>query len=580
MSCENPANVSRKRTTPPRPSVIDVFDESIQLPAAHGFNFVGPDVTAAYNAVTDLWDVTSVGAAGTTGWTRDAGTPAVRLTFAADPVGIGTATPAAGRKVHVLTTGALQGIRVEGGATSDNALDGLVTGDLQARFALSVAGAHAWGDGVVVQDTRLRRVAVGTLALDDPAAGPVVLETIGTSGFQNRILVTDVQPRMALAPASLAFGAGGVIAPDILVGRGLVGGVAHWQMSGGNILDAIAAGSFENRALTADAQPRSALRFDQLLFGAGGAAVPDVRWQRTAGETIVLDDNTGTDLVQVTIRTAKFTVTGAIDPTSLSLSDPAAGTALFLDSADGQTALVSAVAHGRIRYNNALTRWEVSENGGAYVGILSSAGPWDRVAPVTFLDFSTDRVVLGGAAGDVATRKLIIPTTGADQGIRATNLAAGENVLDARIAGEANDLFQTTTSAILWGPGGAIALDTQIGRGGADLLEVATGDTFRIVSGGFRTGATTVAATPYAVLATDLVLMMTVGGTVNLPSLAAAGADRHLWVRKAPGLVGIVVLDPSGAETIDALVTLAMASMGAHVHIYGQAGTTDWRVTA
>lgn len=46
------------------------------------------------------------------GWVRDAGTPAVRLFAVTDPVAVGTVTPAAGRKITVLTTSAVQGVTV------------------------------------------------------------------------------------------------------------------------------------------------------------------------------------------------------------------------------------------------------------------------------------------------------------------------------------------------------------------------------------------------------------------------------------------------------------------------------------
>jgi hypothetical protein len=71
----------------------------------------------------------------------------------------------------------------------------------------------------------------------------------------------------------------------------------------------------------------------------------------------------------------KLTVTGALDPTSVLLSDPAAGTALFYESNDGQTAPVSGAATGRIRYNNATGLWQVSTQGGAYVNIATGTTP-------------------------------------------------------------------------------------------------------------------------------------------------------------------------------------------------------------
>ena len=70
----------------------------------------------------------------------------------------------------------------------------------------------------------------------------------------------------------------------------------------------------------------------------------------------------------------KLTVTGIIDPTALLLSDPAAGTSLYIDSAAGQTAPVSAANHGRIRYNAGTQKWQASMNGSPYVDITTGAG--------------------------------------------------------------------------------------------------------------------------------------------------------------------------------------------------------------
>lgn len=91
--------------------------------------------------------------------------------------------------------------------------------------------------------------------------------------------------------------------------------------------------------------------------------------------------------------TGKLTVDGAIDPPSLSLSG---GTALFIDSADGATAPLSAAAHGRIRYNNGTLQWEQSVNGGAYTAFGGGSGTVTSVSVTT----------TNGVSGVVAT-----PTT-------------------------------------------------------------------------------------------------------------------------------------------------------------------------
>jgi len=85
--------------------------------------------------------------------------------------------------------------------------------------------------------------------------------------------------------------------------------------------------------------------------------------------------HTGIGLVEFgddTIVNGKLTVTGAIDPVSVLLSDPAAGTALFYESNDGQTAPVSGAATGRLRYNNATGKWQQSVQGGPYGDFVAS----------------------------------------------------------------------------------------------------------------------------------------------------------------------------------------------------------------
>lgn len=74
------------------------------------------------------------------------------------------------------------------------------------------------------------------------------------------------------------------------------------------------------------------------------------------------------------------------------------GTGAFLEMDDGSSAAVSPASEGRFRYNTSTQQFEVSENGGAYVGITTQSGPWERVGTVVSLDTITDAVVIGAAA--------------------------------------------------------------------------------------------------------------------------------------------------------------------------------------
>ena len=137
------------------------------------------------------------------------------------------------------------------------------------------------------------------------------------------------------------------------------------------------------------------------------------------------------------------------------------------------------------------------------VGAAVTTG-WTHNHPVVNLTDSTDRVVVGALADDVATRKLIVKTTGTEEGIRVTSLAATENILDARISGDANDTFQILQTAtgptISFGPGGATALDTTVGRGAVGRFDLFSGTSLNVVNGTFTDTLTNgVAAAPSTV---------------------------------------------------------------------------------
>ncbi len=64
-------------------------------------------------------------------------------------------------------SGALQGLRVEGAATSDISFSTFVTADSQVRFRFRPDGQMAWGSGSAVVDTNLYRSTADTLRTDD-----------------------------------------------------------------------------------------------------------------------------------------------------------------------------------------------------------------------------------------------------------------------------------------------------------------------------------------------------------------------------------------------------------------------------
>lgn len=215
----------------------------------------------------------------------------------------------------------------------------------------------------------------------------------------------------------------------------------------------------------------------------------------------------------------KLTVTGAIDPTSVLLSDPAAGTAIFFESNNGATAPIAGAATGRIRYNNALGFWQVSMQGGAYQNIATVASGGGTLAFVqggnsfgatavlgtndafdlelerggvsrvsvgaaTFdllaggaLSFSIGGVVLFEADRDLA----VTLTPNADSTIsvgtasrRFVNVVGNNHQVFAAL-GDANPVVQLSNAAggaVLFGAGGASALDYRYRRTGAAAATV------------------------------------------------------------------------------------------------------------
>lgn len=98
----------------------------------------------------------------------------------------------------------------------------------------------------------------------------------------------------------------------------------------------------------------------------------EVSFFNGASSIISSPDFTWDNIGKVLTVNGKLTVTGAIDPTSLSLVGVASDA--FIDSADGHLAAVSAAGHGRLRYNNVTHSWQQSTNGNPYADISGGGG--------------------------------------------------------------------------------------------------------------------------------------------------------------------------------------------------------------
>jgi hypothetical protein len=173
----------------------------------------------------------------------------------------------------------------------------------------------------------------------------------------------------------------------------------------------------------------------------------------------------------------KLTVTGVIDPTALFLSDPAAGTALFVDSADGQTAPVSGANHGRLRYNDTIKLWESSQDTSPYApfGTVETGWTRDAATPAVRLTTVTDPVGIGTAA-PAAGLKVDVTGTAGRQGLRSTTGLATDVAFASRVTGDGFDRFAVVGTAVaavdMRLGGGALAADVSLARGGVGQLWV------------------------------------------------------------------------------------------------------------
>jgi len=139
--------------------------------------------------------------------------------------------------------------------------------------------------------------------------------------------------------------------------------------------------------------------------------------------------------------TGKLTVTGAIDPPSITLSG---GTALFFESGDGSTAPVAGASSGRIRYNNGTGRWELSTQGTAYVQIPTGPGSSAVVQARRTTTFSANTTPTDVTldTNDVQSNAAVVTHSTVTNTARITALVPGTFTFSYFIPGTAASIVQ------------------------------------------------------------------------------------------------------------------------------------------
>jgi hypothetical protein len=151
-------------------------------------------------------------------------------------------------------------------------------------------------------------------------------------------------------------------------------------------------------------------------------------------------------------------------------------------------------------------------------------------------------------------------------------------------SGDANGVTVLGNAALLLGAGAGNAPDITLSRAAADVLELAAGDTFRPNTTGqdlgaagnrwdvfaqdmnssgahtYQTVSKVFADSPYAVLATDHVILYDPVGGSSVVNLPVAVTGRRLVIKHNSASANTVTVDGNGTETIDGALTYVLAT--------------------
>ena len=148
---------------------------------------------------------------------------------------------------------------------------------------------------------------------------------------------------------------------------------------------------------------------------------------------------------------------------SLAATDGGAGGNYSLD-------LALAGTSGTYAYPSSLTTDTFGRVTAVTAGSAPVASGWTDGGADVYLTTSTDLVAIG-ANTPVTNRKLSVINTGTNLGIAVTPLATTDNLLECKLAAEANARFRSDSAGTLeWGPG-ASAPDLRVWRNGSLTLQ-------------------------------------------------------------------------------------------------------------
>jgi hypothetical protein len=358
-------------------------------------------------------------------------------------VGSGTQTWGAGGATAIDTQigrGAADRLDLGSGDSLDTIAGGFLenralTADANPRSRLGSALLLGAG-GATALDTQLSRVGASQLALDNGAGGAATffpgadgVGAIGTSATRwsdivanaHRVFAAsgDANASARLASNILQMGPGGATALDVSLTRGAAD---RWELGSGDSLDTIAGGFLENRAATADVNPRSRLG-PALLLGAGGATALDTQLSRVGVSQLSLDNGAG-------------------------------GAATFFPGADAVGAIGTSATRWSTFVSNTYSVFAASGDANPTVKITSSA------------------LEMGTNSADALSIKFGVSVSNRLEGGNGDNLGLlGAGVYAIRaLSADANPQMQINSASIQIGAGGATAADTRFNRTAAKTI--------------------------------------------------------------------------------------------------------------
>ena len=257
-----------------------------------------------------------------------------------------------------------------------------------------------------------------------------------------------------------------------------------------------------------DANDAATLSGTGLYFGAGGATAVDVRVFRDQANRLAIESGDDFNIVLGNLQMAGTTLFEADRDLAVDLL-PNANSTLNLGSltrtymAAYSRALTSDAGLVLTPASGSNLNLSVAAAGGVQIA-GTTVFESDRDVAVTLLPNADNTLNLGSPArrwanlyAGAITSGHILPSADNTYDLGSASFrwrdiyASGSSFRVIAVAGDANPTSRLGSATLAFGAGGASATDVQLSRGGADLLQLESGDSLNIVLGNLQLAGTT-----------------------------------------------------------------------------------------